>query len=106
MQRILAHIGEPTEPPPIASARGPPAWDDAPEPAPDWDLLQQPESDFEPLSNWDQRIAWYPPALAGDGAAPVVSRRHTAPHRSCEPQHPTTRAPAPPPTPVSPTVRC
>jgi hypothetical protein len=54
VQRILAHIGEPTEPPPIASARGPPAWDDAPEPAPDWDLLQQPESDFE----FDQRIAW------------------------------------------------
>ncbi len=54
VQRILAHIGEPTEPPPIASARGPPGWDEAPEPAPDWDLLQQPESDFE----FDQRIAW------------------------------------------------
>jgi hypothetical protein len=54
VQRILAHIGEPTEPPPIAPARGPPAWDDAPEPAPDWDPLQQPESDFE----FDQRIAW------------------------------------------------
>ena len=27
---------------------------DAPEPAPDWDLLQQPKSDFE----FDQRIAW------------------------------------------------
>jgi hypothetical protein len=54
VQRILGHIGEPTEPPPIAPARGPPAWDDAPEPAPDWDILQQPESDFE----FDQRIAW------------------------------------------------
>jgi hypothetical protein len=54
VQRILGHIGEPTEPPPIASARGPPGWDEAPEPAPDWDLLQQPESDFE----FDQRIAW------------------------------------------------
>jgi hypothetical protein len=35
-------------------ARGPPAWDDAPEPVPDWDLLKQPESDFE----FDQRIVW------------------------------------------------
>ena len=37
VQRILAHIGEPTQPPPIAPARSQPAWDDAPEPAPDWD---------------------------------------------------------------------
>jgi len=54
VQRILADISEPTEPPPIATAREPPAWDDAPEPALDRDLLQQPESDFE----FDQRIAW------------------------------------------------
>ena len=38
----------------IAPARGPPAWDDAPEPLPDCDLLGQPEPDFE----FDQRIAW------------------------------------------------
>lgn len=48
MQRIPAHIGEPTEPPPIAPASEPPAWDDASKPTSDWDLLQQPESDFEP----------------------------------------------------------
>ena len=40
--------------PPISPARGPPAWADAPEPMPDWDLLQQPEPDCE----LDQRVAW------------------------------------------------
>jgi len=28
IQRILEHLGEPTQPPPIASARGPPGWED------------------------------------------------------------------------------
>jgi len=32
----------------------PPAWDDAPEPMPEWDLLAQPAPDFE----FDQRITW------------------------------------------------
>jgi hypothetical protein len=61
VERILTHIGEPPRPPPITPARGPPAWDDAPEPwddAPepvaDWDLLKQPEPDFE----FDQRVSW------------------------------------------------
>ena len=30
LRRILTHIGEPAEPPRIAPARGPPAWDDPP----------------------------------------------------------------------------
>ena len=38
----------------ITPALGPPAWDDAPEPMPDWDLLQQPEPDVE----FDQRVSW------------------------------------------------
>jgi hypothetical protein len=54
IERILTHIGEPPRPPPIAPARGPPAWDDAPEPVPDWDLLGQPAPELE----FDQRIAW------------------------------------------------
>jgi hypothetical protein len=54
VERILTHIGEPSRPPPIAPARGPPAWEDAPEPMPDWDLLGPPEPDFE----FDQRVAW------------------------------------------------
>ena len=54
VERILTHIGEPSRPPPIAPARGPPGWDDAPEPLPDWDVFSQPEPDFE----FDQRVAW------------------------------------------------
>ena len=54
VQRILAHIGEPTEPPPIAPARGPPRWDDDPEPTPHWDLIAQPDPGFE----FDQRVYW------------------------------------------------
>jgi hypothetical protein len=54
VERILRYIGEPSHPPPIAPARGPPAWDDAPEPVPDWDLLGQPQPDVE----FDQRVSW------------------------------------------------
>ena len=54
VERILRYIGEPSRPPPIAPARGPPAWDDAPEPVPDCDLLGQPEPDVE----FDQRVSW------------------------------------------------
>ena len=81
VQRILAHIGEPTEPPPIAPARPgatqscfawvpaptipgwgvrcstaahPPGWDNDLGAMPDWDLLGQPE----PEVGFDQRIAW------------------------------------------------
>jgi hypothetical protein len=54
IERILDHIGEPAAPPRISPARGPPAWEDAPEPMPHWDLLGQPE----PGVAFDQRIAW------------------------------------------------
>ena len=63
---ILAHIGEPTRPPPVAPARDPPAWasdgntsatmdpqGDQGEPA-GIDPLAQPEPD----SIFDQRITW------------------------------------------------
>ncbi len=52
--QILTHIGEPPRPPPISPARGPPAWDEAPEPASDCDLVAQPEPELE----FDQRITW------------------------------------------------
>ena len=40
VQRILNHIGEPAEPPRIAPARGPPAWEQSPvDAASDWDTL-------------------------------------------------------------------
>jgi hypothetical protein len=54
VERILTHIGEPSRPPQVAPARGPPTGDGAPEPMPDWDLLAQPAPDFE----FDQRVAW------------------------------------------------
>ena len=54
MQRILAHIGESNEPPPIAPARGLPGWDDDPEPTPDWDIIAQPDPGLE----FDQRVSW------------------------------------------------
>jgi len=54
VEQILSHIGEPPRPPPITPARGPSAWDEAPEPASDWDLVAQPEPELE----FDQRIAW------------------------------------------------
>ncbi len=43
VRRILNHIGELAEPPRIASARGPPAWDAPPiDLGPDWEALAQP----------------------------------------------------------------
>jgi hypothetical protein len=46
VRAILAHLGEPTAPPRIAPARGPPRWP--------WDPSAQPEPAYE----FDQRIAW------------------------------------------------
>ena len=54
VEQIVTHIGAPPRPPPISPARGPPAWDDAPEPAPDWNLVAQPK----PEHDFDQRLAW------------------------------------------------
>jgi hypothetical protein len=53
-ERNLVSLGEPPRPPPIAPARGPPAWDDAPEPLPSWDLVAQPDTGFE----LDPRLSW------------------------------------------------
>ena len=33
---ILGHLGEPASPPEVAPARGPPLWDQAAQPGPDW----------------------------------------------------------------------
>lgn len=51
-EQILTPIGEPPRPPPISPARGPPAWDEAPEPMPDGDLLQQPDFGFDQRASW------------------------------------------------------
>jgi hypothetical protein len=55
VEHILNHIGEPTEPPPIAPARGPPAWDDAlVDAAPDCDALAQPAPEYV----FDHQVQW------------------------------------------------
>jgi hypothetical protein len=59
VRKILDHLGEPTQSPKIASARGPPLWEAAmaSERAGNdsqWDSAAQPEPVFE----FDQRIAW------------------------------------------------
>jgi hypothetical protein len=54
VRAILAHLGEPTAPPRIAPARGPPLWD----------LPDARTGDFEPHAQpapeyaFDQRLAW------------------------------------------------
>jgi hypothetical protein len=53
VERILSDIGELSRPLPSAPARGPPAWEYAPESVPDSDLRKQPEPDFA----FDQRVA-------------------------------------------------
>ena len=52
--RILTHLGEPSEPPRIAPARGPPPWDHLLEPLPDWHAIVQPAPELQ----FDQRISW------------------------------------------------
>ncbi len=56
VRAILEHIGEPTSPPAISPARGPPAWgEDTPvEVDQDYDPLAQPEPEVE----FDQRVQW------------------------------------------------
>jgi len=58
VKKILDHIGESTQPPRIAPARGPPLWEAAAteqaENDPQWDQAAQPGPEVE----FDQRIAW------------------------------------------------
>ena len=52
VREILAHLGEPVDPPRIAPAHGPPLWEAAGSGGDD--LLIQPLPEYE----FDQRIAW------------------------------------------------
>ncbi len=54
VRRILTHIGEPTDPPRIAPARGPPTWEAEVESLPSADTIAQPEPDFQ----FDQTVSW------------------------------------------------
>ena len=51
---ILNHLGESTAPPEVAPARGPPLWDQAPEPVPDWADRPAPAPEFV----FGQRLGW------------------------------------------------
>jgi hypothetical protein len=51
---ILEHIGEPADPPRIAPARGPPAWETEAEALQLADPIAQPEPDFQ----FDQTVSW------------------------------------------------
>jgi hypothetical protein len=58
VKKILEHIGESTQPPRIAPARGPPLWEAAGAESagnePRWDASAQASPEIE----FDQRIAW------------------------------------------------
>jgi len=54
VKTILAHLGEPSTPPEVARARGPPLWDPAPEPMANWDEAPAPVPEFV----FDQRLSW------------------------------------------------
>jgi hypothetical protein len=55
IERLLVNIGEPSTPPLITPARGPPEWDwDEAPGRDDQDLLVEPEPEFE----YDPRISW------------------------------------------------
>jgi hypothetical protein len=56
VKKILEHIGESSQPPRIAPARGPPLWEAAEQADNDplWDASTQPAPEIE----FDQRIAW------------------------------------------------
>jgi hypothetical protein len=51
---ILAYLGEPTAPPRIAPARGPPLWEMPPAGQREIDPQAQPAPSYE----FDQRVAW------------------------------------------------
>lgn len=54
IRHVLEHIGEPTEPPRISPARGPPSWDDGIDQDSYGDPLAQPAPDDE----FDQTLSW------------------------------------------------
>ena len=54
MKTILGYLGEPTTPPEAAHARGPPPWDQAPEPLANGDEASAPVPQYV----FDQRLSW------------------------------------------------
>jgi hypothetical protein len=54
IREILGHLGEPTAPPTLMPARGPPLWELAGSEPDEIDPQAQPAPDYE----FDQRVAW------------------------------------------------
>jgi hypothetical protein len=54
VRHILEYIGESADPPPLSSARGPPAWEAEIDALPLYDAMAQPEPDFQ----LDQTQGW------------------------------------------------
>jgi len=54
VKTILGYLGEPTTPPEVARARGPPLWDQAPEPLANGDHAPAPLPEYV----FDQRPSW------------------------------------------------
>ena len=53
--RILEHLGEPTRPPPVSPARGPPGWEGMLDQSPLYDpTAPAPVPEYE----FDQRVSW------------------------------------------------
>ncbi len=57
VRAILEHIGEPTSPPAIFPARGPPAWEWE-SASLDLDCADDPHFQPEPEIEFDQRVQW------------------------------------------------
>ena len=57
MRKILDHLDEPTLPPKIAPAHGPPLWEAALERAGN-DSQRDSAAQPEPVFEFDQRVAW------------------------------------------------
>jgi len=53
-REILTNLGEPTSPPRLAPARGPPLWEMSDAGQGEFDPQAQPPPDYE----FDQRVAW------------------------------------------------
>ena len=60
IRKILGHLGEPTAPPAIKPARGPPLWEmPGSEPGEaGWPGAIDPQAQPAPAYEFDQRIAW------------------------------------------------
>ena len=86
VQRILAPIGEPTEPPPIAPARGPPGWDDH--------LADAQLGPHRPTGPSFSLHLIAAVALPQETVQPLSSLGRSLPRR-CSPQQPRTRVLAP-----------